>query len=139
MKTYIFLDFDGVLRTNSCPKRQLTKSLVNALANDLKDIEEPQIVISSTWREVYGLRELKAHLGSELGQYVIDITPTAPPNSTFERQRECYAWLRAHAKKPYKAVAIDDNPEMFRDMKVVVVHAEKGYQEGQLQLVLPRV
>jgi hypothetical protein len=132
MRTYVFLDFDGVLRTNSCPKRELTRSNLIAFSKDVLDIEDAKIVISSTWRDAYSLNELKTHLGEEIGALIVGVTPNAPYGITFERQRECYAWLKCNAERPCLYLAVDDNPEFFHDMPRVITNPAIGYQSGQL-------
>jgi len=132
MPTYIFLDFDGVLRTNSCPKRELTRWHLLAFSKDLLSMDDAKVVISSTWRDAYSLKQLKSYLGKEIGDLIVGVTPNAPYGITYERQRECYAWLRQNAERPCFYLAVDDNPDFFHNMPRVITNPAIGYQPGQL-------
>lgn len=124
----LFLDFDGVLNSEASfrwEKRKQTEQIQNTLSPIacsnlqliLDKIPDLRIVISSTWRLLHSLDELKAKL-AEYGvdaSRVIDITP-----STFSRHRgrEIGMWLEEHPEVT-KFVVLDDDRDahVFDDDK----------------------
>lgn len=112
VKRYLFLDFDGVLHTSE-PPRDLcfAKHLVPIVAE-----LELEVVIASTWREVYSLQSMAQKLG-DLGRFVIGKTPVCPSEDLPEiggRQKEIEAWLAKNATPSASWVALDDNRDNYR-------------------------
>lgn len=100
----IFLDFDGVLHSESevgsRPFNRLPL-LEEALSEADTDF---QIIISSSWRFHYTLDELRANLRS-LKNYVVGVTPEIRPCSDM-RYHEILEVVQAYGLE--KWVAIDD-------------------------------
>jgi hypothetical protein len=133
---FLFLDFDGVLHPDPCPRGRLfehARALSDALAPHAVDI-----VLSTTWRRIEPLEALKARLPPPLAARVIDITPSFSDISggagrlyPYPRQAECLAWLQQreaqrqrHAQDanahdaqshnlPHNWHALDDRAEWF--------------------------
>ena len=111
---YLFLDFDGVLHTDTPPRDLRYASHLVPIASRL----DLKIVVSSTWREAYPLQDIVGQLG-ELGRFVVGKTPVW---STLEddvpdvgvRQREIEAWLEKKAVPAAPWVALDDEADNFR-------------------------
>ncbi|MDE2615630.1 MAG: hypothetical protein KGL73_01260 [Burkholderiales bacterium] len=112
MNRYLFLDFDGVLHTSEPPRDlRFAKYLVPIVAE-----LELQVVISSTWREVYSVQAMAQKLG-DLGRFVIDKTPVWPSEDLPEtggRQKEIEAWLAESATSAAAWVALDDDRDNYR-------------------------
>lgn len=111
---YLFLDFDGVLHTDSPPHNLRYAAHLVPIASELG----LSVVVSSTWREGFSLPELVTALG-ELGRFVVGKTPVWKPTQTGSsmlgvRQREIEAWLTRKALLGAPWVAIDDDPANFR-------------------------
>ena len=71
MKKILFLDFDGVLHGEwdaLFSKRELFEHY-------LQQMPQVDIVISSTWRELYSLERLKEHFHISLRDRIIGVTP----------------------------------------------------------------
>jgi hypothetical protein len=113
-KRYLFLDFDGVLHTDTPPRDLRHASHLLPIVARL----ELKIVVSSTWREAYPLQEIVGRLGA-LGRFVVGKTPVW---STLEedvpdvgvRQLEIEAWLQKKAAPATPWVALDDEADNFR-------------------------
>ena len=95
----------------------------------MKDVE---IVLSTTWRDAYSLNELKRFCGEGLSRFITDVTPSAPIGVSYERERECMAWLRKFGKKPFRYLAIDDQKDHFYKMPLLLIDESIGYQPGML-------
>lgn len=118
MKMYIFLDVDGVLNTKGDWRRRaysLNTKCVEEFCNFLKKLDNPKIVLSSTWRKgIAGDGTTAAHMEelmqalSRVGITEIDRTAEAPDGS---RSKEINHYLRRHPVEPY--IILDDDPELF--------------------------
>lgn len=121
----VFLDFDGVLVTPACMKRArggrapLDVDCVRVLDNFMARHREARIVISSTWRIISTLRELRAHMeqyGFKFGDRIIGKTTT---KTTFSgrfyisrpRGLEIDHWLKTNPRPAWIAI-IDDEGDM---------------------------
>jgi hypothetical protein len=113
----LFLDFDGVLHPDPCPPDRLFEH-ATVLARTLAPFRL-QVVLSTSWRSVHPLADLKARLPAALAARVVGTTPNfsaisagAGPLHPYPRQAECMAWLQQHA--PGRAWhALDDRAEWF--------------------------
>jgi hypothetical protein len=126
----VFLDFDGVTHPDPCEPGQLFRRLP-LIEEVLREFETCQIVISSSWRVVHRLDEMRGFFAADIRYRVIDVTPEyCAPNGhqgsldfvqSAHRQWECEAWL--HSKRlqlPQNRcagpawIAIDDRDYWFR-------------------------
>jgi len=106
----IFLDFDGVIFTGNTPRDEHWPNTLDrpcvARLDELQRTTRAQIVVSSTWRLLHPLSELRRFLsraGLSCPATVIDATPDIG-----ERSEEISAWLRAHPVQNF--VILDDDP-----------------------------
>lgn len=118
MSVILFLDFDGVLHPEDAGPDDLFCH-VGLLDQALQDLPQVQIVVSSTWRELHPLNELRASLGP-LAPRVIGQNPVRPyrvqlPERlwSFVREGECVAWLRENQHPATPWVALDDHAWRF--------------------------
>jgi hypothetical protein len=125
----VFLDFDGVTHPDPCEAGQLFRRLP-LIEEVLRGFESCRIVISSSWRVVHRLDEMRRFFAADMQSRVIDVTPQYPgPNGLGERdfeplsahrQWECEAWLRDKGRlvpdrrTPAGWIAIDDRDYWFR-------------------------
>ncbi|HXE48801.1 MAG TPA: HAD domain-containing protein [Ramlibacter sp.] len=127
MSCILFLDFDGVTHPDPCEAGQQFRRLP-LIEEVLREFEAWQIVISSSWRVVHRLDEMRGYFAADLRPRVIDVTPeyggpaglsAADPVMSAHRQWECEAWLRNKLLLPNPRadaawVAIDDRDYWFR-------------------------
>jgi hypothetical protein len=126
----LFLDFDGVTHPDPCEVDELFLKL--PLVEDvLRGFETCKIVISSSWRAVHPLNEMREYFAADMQPRVIGVTPENPRprrrggssvlTPIYERQAECEAWLHnkqvwlpqnRRASAPW--IAIDDRDYWFR-------------------------
>jgi HAD domain in Swiss Army Knife RNA repair proteins len=117
----LFLDVDGVLnhaRTRfdlSEPRGGLEPDLLDAVGRLVRETDA-RVVISSMWRVVFPLDELREKLAPEIPPaFVIGATPDL---FRATRGQEIAAWLRAH-RTPTRLAILDDNDRNMFDMAPV--------------------
>jgi hypothetical protein len=110
---------------------------VPALHEVLRARTNVRIVISSSWRQMHTLEELKNFLGPDLGPYVIDTT--GPEGKS--RYAEIQAWLKKHRHNgPWLAID-DDNRSWPADLAHHLVSPDPmvGLQARDLDMIKQRL
>jgi hypothetical protein len=90
--------------------------LLEGILQELADID---VVVSSSWREVHTLSQLRDFFSEGFGERIIDVTPVRPANNeipgelwSFVREAECAVWMqRNRPGAPW--LAIDDDAWRF--------------------------
>jgi hypothetical protein len=110
----VFLDFDGVLHPSPCEVDQLFCNL-RLLESWLRARPDVGVVISSSWRSVHSLTELKDLFSPDVESRVIGTTPVFNERSApiDERHREILHWLRARPGLVYRWAILDDQFDRF--------------------------
>ncbi|HXV60622.1 MAG TPA: HAD domain-containing protein [Vicinamibacteria bacterium] len=115
----VFLDLDGVLRRENAPKYRLEAPLVARFEDLLYELPEIEVVISSTWRDTFGIQELRGLFSADVRLRIVAKTRTIPGLNEYPRQAEAEAWLREHAPDaPW--IAVDHRPDLWRPGAPVV-------------------
>ncbi len=136
----LFLDFDGVLHTLNAPDHRRFQHL-NRLETLLRRFPSVDLVISSTWREMHGLDQLRTFFSSDMAARVIDTTGHAAElNSTpdrligYPREAEIFDWMRTHRSASNNWLALDDSPWLFSPFSpnLITVNAHVGIDDGVL-------
>ena len=115
---YIFLDVDGVLNTEADWARKvysLNSKCVESFCKLLNSLNEPKVVLSSTWRNgiardgttAVHIEDLIKSL-EPAGIKSLDKTGVAPDGS---RTKEIDHYLKRHSKDYY--IILDDDPNLF--------------------------
>jgi len=130
---YIFLDIDGVLHPQKADY-DFDKNCISALAAALEKIDNPKILISSSWREMYSLDEIKDRI-SPLARYVLDVTPI-----TEHRADDILKWLEENADSDDIWIALDDESRPFieRDIQnhLLEIDGDTGFTENDTEQLL---
>lgn len=137
----LFLDFDGVLHhffpiaDSSDAGNQHFAFLPNfeqAVRACQRDVE---IVISSTWRKLYPLDQIKQHFSPDIAEKIIGVTPVLDlGNARGSRQIEVEAWLKDN--RPHSQwVGIDDMPDLYEKNVAVVACADQFCEREHERLV----
>jgi hypothetical protein len=113
---FVFVDFDGVLhRTQGDIDRYFEHA--ELLGTWLRSHPNIQVVVSSSWREVFKLAELRDllfHDMPDLQERVLGVTSNmARIHAEHERSAECRLWLNDHGHNFSAWIAIDDQAERF--------------------------
>ena len=115
MSTILFLDFDGVLHPIVGEPVEGTFCRLPMLEGLLREpaLSHVDIVVSSTWREVYPLPELRRHFSADMRPRVRDVTPSVDDyDGPHRRWQEIRAWLAMHPHVE-RHVTLDDQRGWF--------------------------
>lgn len=142
----LFLDFDGVLHPEFCSESKhfvCEPYLISAL--DGMDIE---IVVSSTWRTLRPLDEIRTLLSAAVATRIVGTTtrypqlPDVPSRlALYEREAECVAWLTVNRPAWTRWLAVDDRPWLFRPFcaNLFPVDGKQGLTKGSSSLLRARL
>jgi hypothetical protein len=116
----LFLDFDGVLHTEPCAQEKDFFAKLPLIAQVFKGLEV-EVVISSSWRTLYTLSEIKDQFLQQIAHLVVGATPDlkkpnsqwTPPTSSAQRQAEIEKWLKDNRPWGQPWLAIDDRSSWF--------------------------
>ncbi len=133
----LFLDFDGVLHPEFCRESKhfvCEPYLISALEGI--DVE---IVVSSTWRTLRPLDEIRARLSAAVASRIVGATARysqladVPSRlALYEREAECVAWLKTNRPAWTRWLAVDDRAWLFRPFcaNLFLVDGKRGLTEG---------
>ena len=124
----LFLDLDGVLRRQHAALYRLEADCLAAFEDALRWIPDAEVVITSTWREVMPLPELRALFSEDLRGRIVGVTPLARLRDGHYRHREVLAYLRLHGLSDSPWVAIDDDREHYpAACEVLLIDPSRGF------------
>lgn len=137
----LFLDFDGVLHPEPLYDESQLFCRLPMLEDCLSAFPEVSIVISSTWRDLRTLDELRELFSQEIGSRIVGTTPSwrdipeIVATIGYQRHAEIEGWLRQAGVPWEKWVAIDDKPWLFKPFlsNLVVCDTAVGLDEHSIQ------
>jgi hypothetical protein len=140
-RCYVFLDFDGVLRRSTSPHSRLDSDCVALLEECVLRHPDVRVVIASTWRHAFSLKQLKALFSPAFADRIAGITPDL---STETDEHLRYAEIREYLSEAGVAgaawVAVDDDPEQFRPgAPLIVVDSSKGFDASAARELQKRI
>lgn len=118
-RVILFLDFDGVLHPDPCPRPDRLFENAPRLARLLEEFPGVGIVLSTSWRTACSADELLERLPPPLWPRVLGVTPrrsdfTPPPaRLPYRRHAECEQWLLQQGMSGSPWVALDDRIDWF--------------------------
>jgi len=128
---YIFLDFDGVLKplTQGNTPNVFNQDCLDAFENVVRRYDNIKIVISSTWKLAFSLREIRQFFSPDIQKLIVGIVPETTGQITpYERHKEVLSYLCTHNEEDAKWVAIDDDPEHFpKGCTVILTEPSIGF------------
>lgn len=131
MRTLIYCDIDGVLHHWPCPLEQMFDPVCTArLANAIQG-HNVDIVITSTWRLEWPLKQLQSRLGP-LGTTLVGVTPEiGDPFLKFRRYHEVLRHRERIAPTGSRWIAIDDEPGRYPDHlnNLILTDPRVGFSE----------
>jgi hypothetical protein len=126
----IFLDFDGVLRRKEAPLHRFEKPLLAAFEGAVRRIPDAQIVITSSWREVIGLSELRKLFSPDVAARIVGVAPFGNNG----RYKEILAYLAQKGAEGGSYIVVDDDPQCHPpDARFLLVDPAKGFSPEEAQ------
>ena len=136
----LFLDFDGVTHPQVCEDASLFQSLplIEAVLRFHPDV---LVVLSTSWREIHAMEELRERFSGDIASRVVGGTPVINfyqrvwypvPLSEWPRQREIETWLHQNRTLTHPWIAIDDRPWWFESEcpNLLVTDQTTGFTES---------
>jgi hypothetical protein len=143
----LFLDFDGVL--HPVDRREGCFSCLPALENALREFNDVEIVISSSWRLEFNLTQLRSIFSSDVARCVIDVTPDRATKmesiEPYRREREVDDWvddwLRENGREYEPWLVLDDCEWMFSPSctRLILVNSVTGFNESVAKVFRARM
>lgn len=143
----LFIDFDGCVHPYGCSIDKYFCHLT-LLEDWLRRRPGVDVVISSSWREVHPLDEMRSFFSEDLQGRIIGATPILkrdaweqyggePPPTRFERELEVMRWLHDSGKSWRPWVALDDQAWLFRPFSkhLVLCDGRVGLTQRELDQV----
>lgn len=145
---YIFLDVDGVLNTTADWKQKvysLNPKCIEIFRSLINKMDNPKIVLSSTWRNgiardgttAIHIKDLLVALNYP-GGGSIDKTAVSPDGI---RSKEIDYYLRRHDKDKY--IILDDAPTLFelgnKTPYLYLTNPEKGITQDDIKKILKNI
>lgn len=124
----LFLDVDGVLHRRAPGAEKLTA--LPQLQLLMRRHPRLEVVISSSWREVFDFEDLVELFDEDLRDRIVGSTPVLEQDTEFVRQHECEHWMRTHCPPGQEWVALEDEQALFQPgcPQLMLVDGSKGLQ-----------
>lgn len=117
----VFLDIDGVLRRDGSELYRFQADLLRTFEETLSVLPEAAVVITSSWREAFGLGEIRSHFSPGFRRRVIGATPIDSSVEGHRRYREVKTFLSSHGRPDRPWVAVDDDAEHYPAKENVII------------------
>lgn len=143
----IFLDIDGVLipdrRNGSSLQTDIMKFnsvCLNHFENVLRSYPNVQVVISSSWREIFLFEVIPPLFSPDIAIRIIGFTPFLNPKNIHKhkylRHQEVLEYLPQNQAENSPWVAIDDIPEHYPpDAPVVAIDDYNGFDQNSAKIL----
>ena len=126
----IFLDFDGVLRRPGAPLDGFEEPLLAAFEDAVRRISDASIVITSSWREILGLSELRKLFSPDVAERIVGVAPFGNAG----RYGEILAYLERNGDESGRYIVVDDDPQCHPpDARLLLVDPAKGFSPEDAQ------
>ncbi len=127
---YIFLDIDGVLNTSG--GYEFNQDCLIRFENAVRMLDDVKIVISSTWRLAFSLKEIRRLFSIDIQSLVVGLTPVHKGEMIEnERYYEVLTYLKRKDIKDAKWVAVDDSKWHYpKGCLLILTESLKGFNQA---------
>jgi hypothetical protein len=146
----LFLDFDGVLHPISDKERDFSR--LPKLWEILRSCPHVNVVLSTSWREIYTPAELFQFVtnggGEDLLDRFIGINPLVLreagsfyTGTYFRRERECQLWLAGNGHQHRFWLALDDVADSFSPScaNLYLINEHTGLTDEDVLAIVERI
>jgi hypothetical protein len=133
----LFIDFDGVLHHNQAEAGEFfsCRPLLEGVLREFPDVD---VVVSSSWRDMHSLAELRAFFSEDLRSRIVDVTSSSlrlakAPNGA-QREMQCTDWNR-RKRCGSGWIALDDQAWRFNPASpnLLLTNGKTGITEADMQ------
>lgn len=115
---------------------RLEGELLDNLRLLLDEVPGLSVVVTSSWREVFSLEQLRSQFPKEIRARIEGVTPLSKVPSEHQRYKEILAYLKHHGKTDVTWIAIDDDPDYFpSSAPVVIVDPSEGLSMAVVEMI----
>jgi HAD domain in Swiss Army Knife RNA repair proteins len=133
----IFLDFDGVLRRKASPPMVFDAECLACFEIAVREIPKARIVISSSWRDLESLSEIRARFSPDVALRIIGMVGYVLTSDDFPRHREVLAYLKNEGLEGQPWVAVEDDPVAYpAGAPVLMTDPDRGFDEEAARRLL---
>lgn len=139
----LFLDVDGVLHPLN--REMGVFSCLPVLEATLREFNDVEIVISSSWRLEYSVMELRSFFPADIALRIIDVTPDRGIKmdsiEPYRRELEIEDWLRENGREYEPWLVLDDCDWMFSPSctRLILVDSKTGFNESAAKVLRARM
>ncbi|WP_342721221.1 HAD domain-containing protein [Acidovorax sp. FHTAMBA] len=143
----LFLDIDGVLHPEHCHDSRHFCCLP-VFEKVLHKVPDCEVVITSTWRLTVPFHGLRSRFSPNMAHRIVGTTGKFSsladvPSSllSYEREAECYAWLRRNDRAIFPWLALDDRAWLFRpfNRSLFLVDGKTGITTARADELIERL
>lgn len=138
MGAVLFLDFDGVTHPQPCFHENVfcRLHLIESVLRE-RELRDVQIVISSSWRQIHSLDDMREFFSQDIQGRVVGVTPDIwdpALSQVFVREHECQAWMQTNRPPGTAWLAIDDRALWFQPNcpNLFLTDTMQGFQPKQM-------
>ncbi len=139
-KTMLFLDFDGVLHPRFCPDEEHFCRLP-LFESVMRRHPAVRIVISSSWRRIYGIDYLRSRFSRDIAERVVGTTQLWVPDEPMNRHQEILAWIGKQRFNGMPWLALDDSAPEFpeRCVNLLLCDSRHGLTDERAEALARRL
>lgn len=140
---YIFLDIDGVLVKEDKPGaeidleedlQKLDTQCAEKFETLIRQHKQVKIVISSSWREIFTLDDIKTSFSKAIAEKIVGVTPIKENPVQHYRYQEIVDYLQQEKLTNIRWIAIDDIAAHFPNTApVIITNPFEGFNEDTAQ------
>lgn len=134
---YIFLDFDGVLHRSGAKSNPMFEHM-DLFCNFIKQYKDSvRIIISSSWKDSFKLKNLQEFFHDEVADMVIGVTPNIKSEiNKGSREIEIKSFCDNNNITKEDWIAIDDMQILFNNTSnVIFTEPKEGLTNKELELI----
>lgn len=133
----IFLDFDGVLRRRASTPMVFDADCLACFEAAVRAIPKARIVITSSWRDIETLSEIRIRFSPDIALRVIGMVGYVLTSDDFPRHREVLAYLKNEGLEGQPWVALEDDPVAYpASAPVLMTDLDRGFDEEAARRLL---
>ena len=106
----------------------------------MTQLSDTEIVITSSWREAFSLKEMQALFSLDIAERIIGVTPNSHSREGHYRHREVLEFIKRKGFQGRRWVALEDDPEHFPESAhVLLIDTDVGFGQQAADRLIAHV